>query len=525
MVEYEQILSYAQVLSDNPGMREVNRWVIFVVLTFNAVFSAVAAEAPIVLDSQKQLFLDDYLIGSITNVKRTIEQAQKFEKNPVLYRTEPWESPMAIIYGTILRDGEQYKMWYISRNKNGNGVSYATSKDGITWNKPRLSVTLVDGEPSNILFTKDTIYTGSTNLPYFQEIWGVIRDDREPDAARRYKMAVLDIDWKYEGPDNVPGHKGQRRGVGIAGSPDGIHWKIIDNWASVAINDGATHWMLDPARNKYVLYGRVAKEIPELKAAWSGIPKFKDYYSGRAVGRIESADFLKWDFTRPLTAPVVMTPDLQDKPMTEIYSLKVFPYEGIYIGLVQIFHAMPEDPILYVQLAVSRDSIHFTRVGDRSSFIPVGPIGSWDRFNLSIANNDPIVDGDNLRFYYSGRLYRHAPYEGPDKGTNQSSIGFATIKRDRFASLDGSFNGAEIVTKPVQLKGSTLHLNAKSDFGEIVVEMLDESGKVLARSKSIHSDALDIPVKWETDISQPSGPVTLRIKLRNARLFALWCGK
>src|SRR2546422_873558 len=83
--------------------------------------------------------------------------------------------------------------------------------------------------------------------------------------------------------------------------------------------------------------------------------------------------------------------------------------------------------------------------------IPVGPVGSWDRFNLSIANNDPIVVGDDLRFYYSGRLYRHAPYEGPDKGVQKSSIGFATIKRDRFVSLEGSFDGAEIVTKPLRL--------------------------------------------------------------------------
>src|SRR5262245_7923041 len=110
-------------------MRKASRWVIFVGLIFKAVVSAIAAEPPIVLDSRKQLFLDDYLIGSMTNVKRTVEQAQKFEKNPVLAQTESWESPMAIIYGSILREGGEYRMWYISRNKNGNGVSYATSND------------------------------------------------------------------------------------------------------------------------------------------------------------------------------------------------------------------------------------------------------------------------------------------------------------------------------------------------------------------------------------------------------------
>ncbi len=493
---------------------------------FAALLPAGAAEAPIVVDTRKQLFLDDYLIASMTKVKRTVEQVQKFSGNPVLARTETWESPMALIYGSVIRDGNGFKMWYMSRNKSGYGVSYATSDDGIRWNKPRLNLTLVDGETSNILFNKETIWTGSKELPYFQELFGVHRDDREPDAARRYKMAVLGIDWKYNGPDNLPWHHGQRRGLGIAGSPDGIHWKLIDSWASVAISDGATHWMFDPARGKYVLYGRTLLEKPEVKAAWSTNEKFKDWYSGRAVARIESDDFVKWDFTRPLSAPVVMTADLQDKPITEIYSLKVFPYEGIYIGLVQVLHSAPEEGTLDVQLAVSRDSVHFTRVGDRGTFIPLGPVGSWDRFNLSLANNDPIVAGDDLRFYYSGRLYRHEPYSGPDKGVDKSSIGFATIKRDRFVALEASFDGGEITTRPLQLKGKTLHLNAKSDFGDIVVEVLDVNDKLLARSASMQRDSLDIPVEWTTgDTGKPDELVKLRIKLNNARLFALWCSQ
>ena len=102
--------------------------------------------------------------------------------------------------------------------------------------------------------------------------------------------------------------------------------------------------------------------MPEVVAAWSTNDWFKQWFSGRAVARVESADFLTWDFTKPATAPVVMTADLQDKPGTEIYSMKVFPYEGVYVGLVQIFHATPEDGTLDVQLAVSHDTVHFTRV-------------------------------------------------------------------------------------------------------------------------------------------------------------------
>ena len=146
-----------------------------------------------------------------------------------------------------------------------------------------------------------------------------------------HRQLFLDIGWKYNGPESAPWHKGQRRGLGVAASPDGIHWKLIDSWATSAISDGATHWMFDPAHEKYVLYGRTLKARPEVAAAWQTNDWFKRWFSGRAVARVESSDFLTWDFTKPDTAPVVMTADLQDPPGTEIYSMKVFPYEGIWV--------------------------------------------------------------------------------------------------------------------------------------------------------------------------------------------------
>jgi len=106
----------------------------------------------------------------------------------------------------------------------------------------------------------------------------------------------------------------------------------------------------------------------------------------------------------------------------------------------------------------------------------------------------------------------------------KSGIGFASIQRDRFVALEASFDGGEISTKLLKLTSATLHLNAKSDFGEIIVELLDANGQRLAQSKPIQRDALDIPVEWSGEVAQPAGPVMLRIKLQNARLFALWSG-
>ena len=155
-------------------------------------------------------------------------------------------------------------------------------------------------------------------------------------------------------------------------------------------------------------------------------------------------------------------------------------------------------------------------------FLPLGGAGSWDRFNQSLANNDPIQVGDELRIYYGGRMYRHGPYNGPDKGVERGGIGLATIKRDRFVALDGSFEkGASITTKPLKLSGTTLHMNAKADFGEIVVELLNEQGNSIAKSKPLAQDGIDLPVQWKGDLKLPEN-AALKISISNARLYSVW---
>ena len=470
----------------------------------------------VVLDSTKQLFLDDWLIESQSNVTRRIHEARKSPDNPVLWPSEEWEGKVAVVYGSVMRDDDRWRMWY----HGGGGVSYAESADGIAWDKPALDIVTIDGHDTNVIIQRGADEAQPGALPWFYEVFGVHKDD-DPNAP--YKLGYLSIQPNYDGPGGDPFHRGQRRGLGVASSADGIHFDSVEPWATEAIVDGATHWMLDPIRNKYVLYGRTKHISDEVRAAWGDHEWFGKHW-GRAVARVESDDFVTWSNTDPLKAEVVMAADPSDHPCDEIYSMLVFPYESVYIGLVQMFHNHPDSSLLDIQLAVSRDTVNFERVGNRATFLPVGGVGEWDRYNNSLANNLPIEVGEELRFYYGGRTYRHGPYDGSDEGEPGGGIGFATIRRDRFVSLEASFDVGEIITRPLIPKGSELHLNATSDFGEIVVEALDADGETVASSEAIHQDSLDITVPWDGDGPLGSDePVRLRIKLRNARLYALWC--
>ncbi len=292
--------------------------------------------------------------------------------------------------------------------------------------------------------------------------------------------------------------------------------------------------MWDPRRARYVLYGRTQHRAPETVAAWSpndwyraGNPRL--WHWGRSVARAESPDFVRWDYTAPASAPVVLTADARDPACTEFYSVMVFPYESVYIGLLQNFRSSPDTCWIDIQLVVSRDTASFTRVGDRAPFLPLGGLGEWDRFNHSLANNPPLAVGDDLRFYYSGRRGRHDPYgtlkdyAQPDVGVSDGSIGFASVRRDRFVSLGASFDGGELVTRPLDVRGSALFLNGKADHGEILVEALDPSGAVLARAHPWRADSLSRAVAWPSGGLPGAGaPMRFRITLRNALLYALW---
>ena len=260
-----------------------------------------------------------------------------------------------------------------------------------------------------------------------------------------------------------------------------------------------------------------------LLEAWGRNDWVENNYWGRSVAGITSKDFLEWDYTLPNTAPVVLSPDAADTPGDEIYGMSVFPYEGLYIGLVQVFHNQPETCHLDIQLAVSRDGERFERVGDRSPFLPVGGVGEWDRFNTAMANSLPVLVNDELRFYFSGRGYRHSPYRGPDPGAKYSAIGMASVQVDRFVSLSASFDGGSFTSPRVRLAGENLWVNVDSRFGEVTIEALDAEGEVIAKSLPVKADGLREKVDWETESPGWREQIlSLKVSVRNAHLYSIW---
>ena len=94
------------------------------------------------MESRKHLFIDDDIIQDMNGLRRGLNQPRKHPGNPILKPDEPWEW----FHGTsVFYDEEEgiYKMWYgvqKGNNMQSGSLAYATSTDGIHWEKPKLGL-------------------------------------------------------------------------------------------------------------------------------------------------------------------------------------------------------------------------------------------------------------------------------------------------------------------------------------------------------------------------------------------------
>lgn len=458
---------------------------------------------------RERSFIFDDLIESTDNVTRRVNAAVK-HPHPVLAPDRPWEGGRALLFGRVLLDEDDglHKMWYCT-GADYEFLGYATSVDGLAWEKPELDVVLVDGQRTNI------VYDGR-GTTYF-EPFGVVKDWFDADPSRRYKAGFKSAIKPYDGPDQHPHMPSSKRGLGTLVSPDGIHWRLEDPFANPDVCDIA-HFFQDPDDGRFVVLSRT-RLTPETNDG-----RWQAWGWGRAVARIDSTDFRSWTREK-----LVFAADGGDPEGTEIYSLSAFPYAGRYIGLAQLFYDRPDQGRLDMQLVTSRDGWTFARVEPRAPFIAEGEIGQWDRFNIAVGDMPPVATAGQLRFYYSGRNYRHAPYDGPDSsGERWSAIGLASIARGRFLGLEASFDGGMVTTTPLQLDGDSLTLNANARYGRVDVQVLGEDGGPIEGWQATveGEDSCAIPVRFSGGHLEQlrERAVRLRFRLLNAQLYGFELG-
>jgi len=506
----------------------VPRWqlLLLCVASFACVCNALAGSPSNIISvvtGRKQLFLDDYAIGAVANLKRTLHHPVRHPGNPIVRGDRPWDSGFLQIRGAPLYVPEEklWKMYYICspwpapKKWEGWLTCLATSGDGLHWEKPALGLVEYKGSRDN-----NIILDGLLSWVFYEP--------DEPDPNRRYKA----IGW---GPNEWP------FGYRAAFSPDGINWLWPSQDRAFVGNDEC-QVAFDESSGRYVAFPKISTKV-------AGTDR-------RSFAVTFSNDFLTWDFLdwgKPRRAVVPDETDdllsrervaafaasghmehaheiLYDQVHAQFYNFAGFPYGSRYVGILSVYdviHGTYDGPI-YLELLSSSDCIQWNRVCGREIFMSLGAEGSFD-CGMLFPSSRPVIRDDEIWLYYSGFNATHDSTLGRRK--NGAAVGLATLRLDGWVSLEAQQDWGSVRTKPFELHGSRLFVNLDAPGGELRAEILNPQshrpvpGFTQADSLPVTGDTLRGPVQWQSnaDLSTLEGKaIEVRFLLRRGNLYAFW---
>ena len=411
----------------------------------------------------RQLFVDDFLIES-TDLAPEYHNPKKFEGNPILFPETPWETDGAPAAcpksGGVWYDEEEriYKMWYEGTwLKN---MCYATSKDGIHWERPDLGI--VKG--TNMILP----YENYTELEYHMPKTTYLR----PDSTTVFIDYNAPKDEKYKLYLHNPG--GCFPAV-IAVSGDGIHFHDFALAGDMNTGDRSTIFY-NPFRKKWVY---------SVRAFWSGrcrsYRESDNYLALAAQGSECERRWMACDNLDKANPYIGFPPQL--------YNIDCVAYESIMLGMFQIMYGPENDvcekagvpKITELMPMYSRDGFHFSRPCRKTFLNASIHEGAWDRGYVQSVGGLCIIHGDELWIYYIGfggdTNKVGVPWTQNGMYCN-GATGLAKLRRDGFVSMNGS---GTLTTRLFECHGKRdFYINA---VGTVSVELLSADGTVLARSE------------------------------------------
>ena len=465
----------------------------------------------------RQLFVDSFLISN-TNLTSVYHKANYYDLNPVLKVDRKWElTPEGYEYAAPFSDGIWYddkdgkfKMWYLAGAgyvdtlKHSLYTCYAESLDGKTWTKPSLDI--VPG--TNVV---DTMNRDAST------VW---LDRNEKDPSKRWKFFNVEykpdyIQWQYV----------------LKYSADGIHWsKPVAQ--SGAVSDRCTAFY-NPFTNKWVMSMRHHCNVSWRSRAYleHADPEEAVSLAHRLREGVPDKHIVFW-----------FTPDDKEKrheryPDVDpgIYNFDAIAYESIMLGFYSQWQG-PENHIARglmipkrneIMLGYSRDGFHFARPS-HSPFMPVNETdGAWNYGNMQSVNGVPLIVGDSLYIYSSGRSKNGVWW---DAGV---STGLATLRRDGFVSMRAGNKEGFLTTEKLSFDGKYFFVNAdvKGKGAQLKVELLDADGNPIPGFTKRDclvmrgADKTKLLVTWKgkNDLGELKGR-TIRAKfyLTRGDLYAFW---
>lgn len=462
--------------------------------------------AVIPVNTGRQLFVDSFLIAS-TNLTFRNHQPVYYRNNPVLEPGKEWEFNKNGPYAAPFSDGvwydetaKKFRMWYLTGagpEKAGLRTAYAESDDGIKWVKPALDI------------LPETNLVDTTNRDA-ATIW---MDKAESDPAKKYKMFLVQVTKDNLWP------------MVLRYSADGIHWNktvaqsggMLDR-STVFYNPFLSKWVLSMKAKTPVGRSREYLEHSDEKMLVS--------LAHKVLPDVNDANIVPWFGADSLEPRNPSYPAI----LPQIYNHDAIAYESLLLGYFVVWQG-PENDVTAkldiqkrneVLIGYSRDGFHWSRPSYQP-FMGVNPTdGAWNWGNMQSVAGVPIIKGDSLYFYASGRRLSKYSWD------SYSSVGLATLRRDGFVSMHTSGEGF-LTTRNVVFDGNYFFVNADVK-GELRVELLDANGKPIpgytkGECKPMKANSTKQLIQWKNrpDVAGlKNKQVKIKFYLTDGDLYSFW---
>lgn len=456
-----------------------------------------------------------------------------------------------IFYGTVLHEQGKYRMWYhpvakgvdptlpphLKRQLNPKStldmttgpICYAESDDGLSWNRPALKLHSYKGRLDNNALPLDLAITIGA---------AVLRDDADPDPARRYKAVFNYYDYQ-PGSTDAEGWGAMRTAL----SPDGLHWTVggRDPIGSFFEANGFYRF-----NGQYIVVGQKTSPFALSEGA---------HASGRQAYAHLSPDFIHWDSAHAdaFLLPEPLNPADRGifKPYDQVHvGVAPVTYPNVCVGLYGLWHnnANFADIACDLGLAISNDGLHYRDVVKGRPYLRAADspmVGADPHGATKLTQGSGILNvGDQTLIYHArwteGRIAGVCSIETgwgfhPEFIDDYySEIALATLPRDRWGALALHPDQADghLWTQPLQLPADMrkfqLTLNATGTPGlSLNIATPDFRPIPQYTGQCPAGDGLDSPVQWTADLA-PLANQSVRFRVNftrsanaNPQLFAI----
>ncbi len=506
------------------------------------------------IGTEKQLFLDNFMLEHLDGIERVIVKPRKHSRPLIEFSNLPWEgvafNPLicAALYDP---DDRKFKLWYtqsLSGDPYGTGqvLCYAESADALNWQKPLLATGIPYKEHK------------ATNIVHADDVSGcglALNPDRS-DRDRKFLLLYS--------PVLEARKQGLRSFSRVAQSADGLRWKVISRDVEQRHqHESRIFW--DESIRQWVAFSQYSHH-------WHYGPR------SRQIGRQTSEDFIHWS-PKEVVLSVDWDPTLD--PDREFHDASIRKVGGLYIAIVGEAHTEPlwssrtenvrgmyagtvwrdqfrVSPALYV----SRDGRRFTRAHGPEPWVENGPPGSQDYGFIAQTPAGALYHDGQMVIPYCAiptkqwalprrdwvmvpeparRDQERALDEAKGFGTSggdsstdskrlRRAVGGLLLREDGWAMLRPRNEHGRVLTKQFIFAGNQLRLNADCNFGYIRVELLNPLFEPYQGFSADDCDAVHhgtesiwhtLTWKGKADVRALwNKPVMIRFHLYQAELYA-----